>query len=48
MPTPESLLLQMENSQAVMDALASLPIGYREMILLVDVEELRTRTRRRC
>ena len=39
-PTPESLLMQMENSQAVMDALASLPIGYREMILLVDVEEL--------
>jgi RNA polymerase sigma-70 factor (ECF subfamily) len=39
-PTSESLLLQMENSQAVMDALASLPMGYREIILLVDVEEL--------
>jgi RNA polymerase sigma-70 factor (ECF subfamily) len=39
-PTSESLLLQMENSQAVMDALASLPMGYREIVLLVDVEEL--------
>ena len=40
MPTPESVLLQLENSQAVMDALAALPVSYREMILLVDVEEL--------
>ena len=39
-PTPESLLLQLENSQALTDALALLPIGYREMILLCDVEEL--------
>jgi len=38
--TPESLLLQLENSQTVMDALATLPVGYREIILLVDVEEL--------
>jgi RNA polymerase sigma-70 factor (ECF subfamily) len=38
--TPESLLLQLESSQTVMDALASLPMGYREIILLVDVEEL--------
>lgn len=39
-PTPELLLLQLENSQAVIDALATLPSGYREMILLIDVEEL--------
>jgi RNA polymerase sigma-70 factor (ECF subfamily) len=39
-PTPESALLQLENSQAVIDALATLPVGYREMILLIDIEEL--------
>ncbi len=38
--TPESLLLQLENSQSVMDALAGLPVPYREMILLSDMEEL--------
>jgi RNA polymerase sigma-70 factor (ECF subfamily) len=38
--TPESLLLQLENSQSVMDALAELPVPYREMILLSDMEEL--------
>jgi RNA polymerase sigma-70 factor, ECF subfamily len=38
--SPESLLLQLESSQTVMDALATLPVGYREIILLVDVEEL--------
>jgi len=38
--TPESVLLQLENSQAVMDALAALQVSYREMILLIDVEEL--------
>jgi RNA polymerase sigma-70 factor (ECF subfamily) len=38
--TPESLLLQWENSQAVMNALAELPIAYREIILLGDMEEL--------
>lgn len=38
--TPEALLLQMENSQTVLDALAGLPVPYREMILLSDVEEL--------
>jgi RNA polymerase sigma-70 factor (ECF subfamily) len=38
--TPESLLLQLEDSQSVMDALAKLPVPYREMILLGDVEEL--------
>src|SRR5277367_1526396 len=38
--TPESLLLQMESTQTVMDALAGLPVAYREMILLCEVEEL--------
>jgi RNA polymerase sigma-70 factor, ECF subfamily len=38
--TPESLLLQLENSQSVLDALAGLPVPYREMILLSDMEEL--------
>ena len=39
-PTPERVLLQLENSQALLAALAALPVSYREMILLVDVEEL--------
>lgn len=38
--TPESLLLQLESTQSVMDALADLPVSYREMILLCEVEEL--------
>jgi RNA polymerase sigma-70 factor, ECF subfamily len=38
--TPELLLLQHENQQAVMDALASIPVHYREIILLCDIEEL--------
>ncbi|MGA7317108.1 MAG: sigma-70 family RNA polymerase sigma factor [Silvibacterium sp.] len=38
--TPESLLLQLESRQTVMDALAGLPVAYREMILLCEVEEL--------
>src|SRR5580704_2342656 len=38
--TPEFLLLQLESSQKLMDALAGLPVVYREMILLCDVEEL--------
>jgi len=38
--TPESLLLQLENSQSVMNALSELPVPYREMILLSDLEEL--------
>ncbi|HEX3472127.1 MAG TPA: sigma-70 family RNA polymerase sigma factor [Silvibacterium sp.] len=38
--TPESLLLQLESSQTVMDALAALPVTYREMILLCEVDEL--------
>ena len=38
--TPESHLLQLENSHSVMNALAELPVPYREMILLSDMEEL--------
>jgi RNA polymerase sigma-70 factor (ECF subfamily) len=38
--TPESLLLQLEDSRSVMSALAELPVPYREMILLSDMEEL--------
>jgi RNA polymerase sigma-70 factor (ECF subfamily) len=38
--TPESLLLQLESTQTVMDALAILPAAYREMILLCEVEDL--------
>lgn len=38
--TPESLLLQLESTRTVMDALAGLPVAYREMILLCEVEEL--------
>jgi RNA polymerase sigma-70 factor (ECF subfamily) len=38
--TPESLLLQLEDSHSVMNALAELPVPYREMILLSDMEEL--------
>jgi RNA polymerase sigma-70 factor, ECF subfamily len=38
--TPESQLLQLEDSQTVMNAVAELPIAYREMILLSDIEEL--------
>ena len=38
--TPETLLLQNENRQAVMDALAALPVGYREILLLCEMEEL--------
>lgn len=39
-PGPESVLLQLENSQMLLDGLATLPVSYREMILLCDVEEL--------
>lgn len=38
--TPETLLLQRESEQTVMDALAAMPVLHREMILLCDVEEL--------
>jgi RNA polymerase sigma-70 factor (ECF subfamily) len=38
--TPEVLVLKLENSHSVMNALAELPIPYREMVLLSDMEEL--------
>jgi RNA polymerase sigma-70 factor, ECF subfamily len=38
--TPELLLLQHENQQTVMDALAAIPVSHREIILLCDIEEL--------
>ena len=38
--TPESVTLQLENSTAVTDAIAALPIIYREVVLLSDIEEL--------
>jgi RNA polymerase sigma-70 factor, ECF subfamily len=37
--TPEVLPLKLENSHSVMNALAELPIPYREMVLLSDMEE---------
>ena len=38
--TPELIALQVENSQMVTNAIADLPIIYREVVLLCDVEEL--------
>ncbi len=38
--TPEVLVLKLENSHSVLNALAELPIPYREMVLLSDMEEL--------
>lgn len=38
--TPESLLLLQEDRQTVMDALAAMPIAYREIILLCEIEEM--------
>jgi RNA polymerase sigma-70 factor, ECF subfamily len=38
--TPELVMLQCEREQAVFAALESIPVGYREMILLCDVEEM--------
>ena len=38
--TPESLLLQLENSRSVLEALENLPVPYREIILLSDMEGL--------
>ena len=38
--TPEVLLLQRENEQKVMDALASMPVHYREIVLLNEIEEM--------
>jgi RNA polymerase sigma-70 factor, ECF subfamily len=38
--TPEFLLLQQEGKQSVMDALACLPVNYREVVLLCEIEEM--------
>jgi len=38
--TPELVALQLENSQAVIDAISALPIIYREAVLLCDMEEM--------
>ena len=38
--TPEFVALQLEDSQVLIDAISELPIIYREVILLSDVEEL--------
>jgi RNA polymerase sigma-70 factor (ECF subfamily) len=38
--TPESVLLRNENQQMILDALAALPVHYREIILLCEAEEL--------
>ena len=38
--TPESVLLRNENQQMVLDALDAVPVHYREIILLCEVEEL--------
>jgi len=38
--TPEFLLLQQEGKQTVMDALGCLPVNYREVVLLCDMEEM--------
>ena len=38
--TPESVLLRNENQQMILDALAAVPVHYREIILLCEVEEL--------
>jgi len=38
--TPEFLLLQQEGKQTMVDALACLPVNYREVILLCEIEEM--------
>jgi RNA polymerase sigma-70 factor (ECF subfamily) len=38
--TPELIVLQLENSAAVTDAITALPFIYREVVLLSDIEEL--------
>jgi len=39
-PTPESLYLEQANRQIVQDALADLPVPFREILLLCEVEEM--------
>ena len=38
--TPESLLIERSNQQMVQEAIAELPVIFREIILLCDVEEM--------
>ena len=38
--TPESLLLQRLEAESLQDAIAALPVSYREVLLLADVEEM--------
>lgn len=38
--TPEFLLLQQEGKQTVMDTLACLPVNFREVVLLSEIEEM--------
>ncbi len=38
--TPESILLDHSNQQAIQDALEGLPVIFREVVLLCDVEEM--------
>ena len=38
--TPESLLLQRLEAESLQDAIAGLPVAYREVLLLADVEEM--------
>lgn len=38
--TPEVLLLQKESEQKVMTALAAMPVHYREIVLLCEIEEM--------
>jgi len=38
--TPESLLLERLQAETLQDAIAALPVGYREALLLADVEEM--------
>ena len=38
--TPESLLLDRSRGQVLQDAIAALPVAFREVLLLADVEEM--------
>lgn len=38
--TPEALLLRKEHQQTILDALTAMPLPYREVILLCEMEEL--------
>lgn len=38
--TPESILMRKENQETILSALANLPLPYREVILLCEIEEM--------